>query len=48
MGKTNQKTEHTGPKKGRGAYHGGRQEAKQRSNSKRRHNDKKAAGDDQN
>jgi hypothetical protein len=45
MGKTNQKAEHSGSKKGRGAYHGGRQEAKRRSSSKRRQNAKKAVGD---
>jgi len=34
------KTEHSGPKKGNGAYWGYKAEAKKESNSKRRKNDK--------
>lgn len=38
--KHNLKTEHAGSKKGRGAYWGPRQEAKQLSRKRRRFNDK--------
>jgi len=37
------KTEHNGPKRGRGAFWGPRQEAKKESNRKRRTDDKRAA-----
>ena len=36
------KTEHNGPKKGRGAYWGHKADAKKESNRKRRINDKKS------
>ena len=42
MAQKSVKTEHSGAKRGRGAYWGPRQDAKKESNSKRRANDKRA------
>ncbi len=39
------KTEHVGPKKGRGAFHGRKPEAKHASNRRRREEDKAAQVD---
>jgi hypothetical protein len=36
------KTEHAGPKKGRGAYYGRKRDAKRDSRKRRRHNDRLA------
>ncbi len=40
MGQNAKKTEHSGSKKGRGAYWGPRQDAKKESNRLRRENDR--------
>jgi hypothetical protein len=40
MGAMNRKTEHAGPKKGRGAFYGRKAEAKALSNRRRREQDK--------